>query len=79
MPLAVSVNHWIVDIGLSCRASKCGWGFILALLILAPVAFLWDRTPTAQGIVLKDVEGVVAALYGIRLFGLGFVHFLYSR
>jgi hypothetical protein len=35
--------------------------------------------PTAQGIVLRDVEGVVAALYGIRLFGLGFVHFLYSR
>lgn len=28
---------------------------------------------------LKDVEGVIAALYGIRLFGIGFVHFLYSR
>lgn len=78
MPLAVSVNHWIVDIGLSCRASRYRLSFSLGLAALAPVAFLWG-IPMAEGIALKPLAGVVIALYGIRLFGVGFVHFLYSR
>jgi hypothetical protein len=78
MPIAVSVNHWITDIGLSWRASK-RWVFVALLLLLAPVAFSWSTIPTPEGIPLRKMEGAVIALYGIRLFGLGFVHFLYSR
>lgn len=79
MPLAVSVNHWITDIGLSWRASRRSWMFAFGLLMLSPVAFLWSPIPVPEGIILRRMEGAVIALYGIRLFGLGFVHFLYSR
>lgn len=40
MPLAVSVNHWVVDIGLSARVCRYRRGFIAGLLLIAPVAFL---------------------------------------
>jgi hypothetical protein len=48
-PLAVSVNHWVTDIGLSYRASQCKWLFVLILLALAPVAFLWSPMPYRAG------------------------------
>jgi hypothetical protein len=79
MPLAVSVNHWVTDIRLSWRASSRSWVVASSLLVLAPVAFLWSPMPVPEGIILRRMEGAVIALYGIRLFGLGFVHFLYSR
>ena len=80
MPLAVSVNHWITDIGLSWRVSGRSWIFVCAIvLVAAPLSFLWNPLPIPQGIILRRMEGAVLAIYGIRLFGVGFVHFLYSR
>ncbi len=78
VPLAVSVNHWVVEIGLGCRASRRGWVFAAGLLLLTPVAFLWVSGPTPYGIALKPLEGTILALYGVRL-TVGFVHFCYSR
>jgi hypothetical protein len=80
MPLAVSVNHWVTDIGLSWRALGRSWIFVCAIvLVAAPVTFLWSPIPIPQGMILRRMEGMVLAISGIRLFGLGIVHFLYSR
>ena len=79
MPLAVSANHWITDIGLSWRVSRHKWWFVLILLALAPLVFLWSPLPTSEGMSLRRMEGIVIALSGIRGLGVSFVHFLYSR
>jgi hypothetical protein len=69
----VSVNHWVVDIGLSSRVAKRGWVFIMGVLSAGLVGFLW-MVPTPGGMAVRMVPVIVCA----RL-GLGFVHFLYSR
>ena len=68
-----SVNHWVVDIGLSSRVSKHGWLFAGGVLLSGVVGFLW-MIPTPNGMLIKVIPVVICA----RL-GLGFVHFLYSR
>lgn len=69
----VSVNHWVVDIGLSSRVAKRGWVFIAGVLSAGLVGFVW-MVPTPGGMMVRMIPVIVCA----RL-GLGFVHFLYSR
>ena len=77
IPLAmvgvVSVNHWVVDIGLSCRVAKRGWVFVIGVLSVGAIGFVW-MVPTSHGMMIRMIPAIVCA----RL-GLGFVHFLYSR
>ena len=70
---AVSVNHWIVDIGLSSRVVKHSWVFVIGVLSVGAIGFVW-MVPTSQGMMIRMIPAIVCA----RL-GLGFVHFLYSR
>ena len=68
-----SVNHWVVDIGLSARVMKRGWLFAGAVLLMGAVGFLW-MIPTSNGMMIRVIPIIICA----RL-GLGLVHFLYSR
>lgn len=68
-----SVNHWVVDIGLSARVVSRGWLFAGMLLLMGAVGFVW-MVPTSSGMMIRVIPIVICA----RL-GLGFVHFLYSR
>ena len=70
---AISVNHWIVDIGVSSRVSNQRWLFIAGVLLAGMVGFLW-MVPTSNGMMIQ----VIPIILGARL-GVGFVHFLYSR
>ncbi len=70
---AVSVNHWVVDIGLSSRVAKRSWVFIAGVLAVGVIGFVWI-VPTSYGMMIRVVPAIICA----RL-GLGFVHFLYSR
>ena len=69
----VSVNHWIVDIGMSGRVARHGWVFVVSILSLGVIGFAWI-IPTPNGTVIRMIPSIICA----RL-GLGFVHFLYSR
>jgi hypothetical protein len=69
----VSVNHWVVDIGMSCRVTKHGWVFVIGVLLLGIVGFVW-MVPTPNGMMIRMIPAMICA----RL-GLGFVHFLYSQ
>jgi hypothetical protein len=69
----ISVNHWVVDIGLSSRASCRHWLFAAGVLTIGIVGFIW-MIPTANGMMIDVIPVVLGARYG-----LGFVHFLYSR
>lgn len=69
----VSVNHWVVDLGLSCRVAKRGGVFIAGVLAAGLVGFVWV-VPTPGGMMIRIIPVIICA----RL-GLGFVHFLYSR
>lgn len=69
----ISVNHWVVDIGLSSRVVKRGWLFAGGVLLAGVVGFSW-MIPTSNGLMIAVVPVMLGARYG-----LGFVHFLYSR
>lgn len=70
---AVSVNHWVVDIGLSSRVAKHGVVFVVGVLLAGVIGFVW-MVPTAHGMMIRMIPVIIS----IRL-GLGFIHFLYSR
>ena len=70
---AFSVNHWVVDIGLSSRVLKRGWLFIVGVLAAGAIGFLLE-IPTPNGSLLRAIPILLCARMG-----LGFVHFLYSR
>ncbi len=67
----VSVNHWVVDLGLSLRVA--GWAFLPSVLTLGLLGFAW-MVPSPGGQTIRMIPWIICA----RL-GLGFVHFLYSR
>jgi hypothetical protein len=69
----ISVNHWVVDIGLSGRVATRGWLFAGAVLVAGAVGFAW-MIPTERGMMIAVIPIMLGARYG-----LGFVHFLYSR
>jgi hypothetical protein len=69
----VSVNHWVVDIGLSSRVTRNGWVFIAGVISAGMIGFAW-MVPTPNGMLVRMIPVIICA----RL-GLGFVHFLYSR
>jgi hypothetical protein len=69
----LSLNHWLVEIGLCGRASGNQWLFIGVVLALGTIGFAWLRvTPSGNMMV------VIPVVVGARL-GLSFVHFLYDR
>ncbi len=70
---AIDFNHWLVDIGLSSRVSRCWWLFLAAVLALGCVGFAF-KVPRIDHVATLNVEWVLKA----RL-GAGFVHFAYSR
>jgi hypothetical protein len=69
----ISLNHWVVDIGLSSRATRHPWLFAGGILLAGAVGFAW-MIPTANGMMLLVIPAILGGRYG-----LGFVHFLYSR
>jgi hypothetical protein len=69
----VSVNHWVVDLGLSSQVVKRGWLFIAGVLSMGLIGFVW-MVPSPGGTMIRMIPWIICA----RL-GLGMVHFLYSR
>jgi hypothetical protein len=69
---ATSFNHWVVDIGLSWRASRQRWLFLGGILLVGLVGFVWYE-PTSHGFHRRSDELLQVAM------AVGFVHFLYSR
>jgi hypothetical protein len=69
---AFSVNHWVVDIGLSWRATRQRWLFLGGILLVGLVGFVWFE-PTSRGFHRRSDELLQVAM------AVGFVHFLYSR
>jgi hypothetical protein len=67
----VSVNHWVVDLGLSVRVA--GRMFLPGVLALGLIGFVW-MVPSPGGQMIRMIPWIIC----VRL-GLGFVHFLYSR
>jgi hypothetical protein len=68
-----SFSHWLTDIGLSSRVSRHPWLFITAVLAMGSVGFLW-MVPRVDHMATRVIPAVLTARWG-----LGFVHFLYSR
>jgi hypothetical protein len=68
-----SFSHWLTDIGLSSRVSRHPWLFITMVLAMGSVGFLW-MVPRADHMATRLIPTVLTARWG-----LGFVHFLYSR
>jgi hypothetical protein len=68
-----SFNHWLTDIGLCSRVSRRHWLFIGAMLALGTVGFVW-LIPRTDHIATWYIPPII-----IGRWGLGFVHFLYSR
>jgi hypothetical protein len=68
-----SVNHWIVDIGLSSRTVGRRWVFVGIVLLAGAIGFVWI-VPTSTGMMIRVIPIVIC----LRLF-LGFTHFFYSR
>jgi hypothetical protein len=79
----MSFAHWTTDIGLSTwRARRPWWVFLLVVLVVGSGGFLWkiatdDPRLCGAKLVCTAVYSI-PALLGLR-YGLGFVHFLYSR
>jgi hypothetical protein len=71
--IAIDFNHWLVDIGLSSRVSRCWWLFLAAVLALGCVGFVW-KAPRADHIATMFIPWVIQARWGV-----GIAHFLYSR
>lgn len=69
----ISLNHWLVEIGLSGQVSGRPLLFTVVILGLGCIGFAW-LMPTSQG----NFMIVVPAIIGTRL-GVSFVHFLYDR
>lgn len=68
---AVSVNHWVVELGLTQKIAS-RWWFLPAVLAFGALAFIW-AAPTPAGNILVVIAGACARM------GLGIVHFFYDR
>jgi hypothetical protein len=68
-----SFSHWLTDIGLSSRVARYPWFFIVAVLVMGSVGFVW-MIPRTDHMAIRLIPTVITARWG-----LGFVHFLYSR
>ncbi len=71
--VALDFNHWLTDIALSSRVSRCWWLFLAGVLALGCVGFAF-KVPRIDHVATLNIQWVLKA----RL-GAGFVHFLYSR
>ena len=78
----LSFCHWTTDIGLSTWIARKWPLFLGAILIVGLTGFLWKTTATDPRLcgLMPACTAVysIPALLGLR-YGLGFVHFLYSR
>ena len=68
-----SFNHWLTDLGLCSRVSRYHWLFLAGVLGLGCVGFVW-LIPRADHIATRWIPWLITGRWGI-----GFVHFLYSR
>jgi hypothetical protein len=73
MLVAIDFNHWLVDIGLSSRVSRYWWLFLPAVVALGCTGLLW-KAPRADHIATMAIPWIIKARWGV-----GIVHFLYSR
>jgi hypothetical protein len=71
--IVIDFNHWLVDIGLSSRVSRCWWLFIVGVAALGCLGFAW-KVPRDDHIATMAIALVIKARWGV-----GIVHFLYSR
>lgn len=67
--LVFSINHWLVDIGLSSRVAPRAWWFIAAVVAIGIVYTIARQGPLSVH--------VLPQILVLRC-GLGFVHFIYS-
>lgn len=79
---AISFLHWTTDIGLSVRALRRWWLFLILALVFGALGFAFKTVTTDHhycGLLPAcSVMWSIPLLVSLR-FGLGFVHFLYSR
>jgi hypothetical protein len=73
MLVAIDFNHWLVDIALSSRVSRCRWLFIAGVAALGCIGFAW-KLPRVDGIATMFMPWIIKARWGV-----GIAHFLYSR
>jgi hypothetical protein len=73
MLVAIDFNHWLIDIGLSSRVSRCWWLFLVVVAAFGCIGFAW-LAPRADHIATRNIHWVIQARWGV-----GIVHFLYSR
>jgi hypothetical protein len=71
--VALNFNHWLVDLGLSSRVSRCWWLFLASVLAIGCIGFAW-KIPRADHIATLALPIVIKARWGV-----GIAHFLYSR
>jgi hypothetical protein len=69
----ISLNHWLVEIGLCGKVSGRQWLFTAVVLTLGAVGFIWLRI-TPEGNLMVVIPAVLSARIGVS-----FVHFLYDR
>lgn len=75
----VSFAHWITDIGLTGARVRRWWAFLAVVLLVGLTGFIWKGVSVGGGLQAAHTVAVgVPLLLGLR-YGLGFVHFLYSR
>lgn len=67
----LSVNHWVVEIGLCARVA--GWPLLIGVLALGLIGFVW-RGPSPDGQMIRMIPWLICTSLG-----LSFVHFLYDR
>ena len=68
-----SVNHWLVEIGLTSHVTGRPWPFIGGVLVIGSVGFIWTH-PTPGGNMMAVLPTVLCARIGLQ-----FVHYLYDR
>lgn len=72
-----SVNHWLTEIGLCGLASRRRVWFIVTISLLGCTGFLWEKS-LSGGIATRPPIWLLPAVFA-PAFGIGMVHFLYSR
>jgi hypothetical protein len=71
--VAIDFNHWLFDIGLSSRVSRCWWLFVAVVAVAGCIGFAW-KIPRSDHIATMFVPWIIQARWGV-----GIAHFLYSR
>jgi hypothetical protein len=76
--VAINFNHWLVDISLSSRVSRYWWLFLGFVLVLGCVGLAW-KWPSSDHINTYAANKNALLTIMQARWGVGIVHFLYSR